>query len=490
MKVALDSDTIGEIAESGSRLERHSTMKTKTREGALKTENQITEGVIWKQLLLFFFPILFGTLFQQLYNAADAVIVGRFVGKEALSAVGGGTGTVINLLVGFFVGLSSGATVVISQYYGAKKAELVDYAVHTAMAFSIISGLLLMVGGIVTAPAILTAMDTPTDVLDPAILYIRIYYVGTVGNLIYNVGSGILRAVGDSRRPLYFLIASCFTNILLDLLLIVCLDLGVAGAAIATICSQALSAALVILVLVRVKDMHRLDLHRIRTDRKMLHRIIRIGFPAGLQSVMYSLSNIIIQTAINGLGTDTVAAWTVYGKIDALFWMTVSSFGIAITTFAGQNYGAGKGDRVRKGIRSCLLMCFTSTILISVLLRLAGHIIYGLFTSDPEVMRIGMQIVHFLVPTFITYVCVEVISGALRGVGDCWIPTLICLSGICLIRILWIMLAVPLRPDVYTVTFSYPLTWTITSILFILYYCFFSKIRIFRPRPERMSDLA
>ena len=180
-----------------------------------------------------------------------------------------------------------------------------------------------------------------------------------------------------------------------------------------------------------------------------------------------------------------MAAWTVYGKMDAFFWMTISSFGIAITTFAGQNFGAGKLDRVRKGVRSCLAMCFGSTILIRVLLCLGGHILYGLFTSDPEVMRIGMQIVYFLVPTFATYVCVEVLSGALRGVGDCWIPTLICLSGICLIRVLWIMLAVPRRPDVYTVTFSYPLTWTITSLLFIVYYCFFSKIKIACRRRER-----
>lgn len=457
-----------------------------TQTAAQTAENKITEGVIWKQLLLFFFPILFGTLFQQLYNAADAVIVGRFVGKEALSAVGGGTGTVINLLVGFFVGLSGGASVVISQYYGARKAELVEYAVHTAIAFCILGGFVLMVGGILTAPAILTAMDTPADVLDPSILYIRIYYVGTIGNLIYNVGAGILRAVGDSRRPLYFLIASCFANILLDLLLIVCFDLGVAGAGIATICSQALSAVLVILVLVRVKDMHRLDLHKIRIDRKMLHRIVQIGFPAGLQSVMYSLSNIIIQAAINGLGTDTVAAWTVYGKMDALFWMTISSFGIAITTFAGQNYGAGKMERVRKGISTCLAMCFASTIVISILLNIGGYFLYSLFTSDPEVLRIGMQIVHFLVPTFFTYVCVEVLSGALRGVGDCWIPTVICLSGICLIRVLWIMLAVPQRPDIYTMTFSYPLTWTITSVLFIVYYCFFSKIRVFRRRRKSL----
>ncbi len=457
-----------------------------TQTAAQTAENKITEGVIWKQLLLFFFPILFGTLFQQLYNAADAVIVGRFVGKEARSAGGGGTGTVINLLVGFFVGLSGGASVVISQYYGARKAELVEYAVHTAIAFCILGGFVLMVGGILTAPAILTAMDTPADVLNPSILYIRIYYVGTIGNLIYNVGAGILRAVGDSRRPLYFLIASCFANILLDLLLIVCFDLGVAGAAIATIYSQALSAVLVILVLVRVKDMHRLDLHKIRIDRKMLHRIVQIGFPAGLQSVMYSLSNIIIQAAINGLGTDTVAAWTVYGKMDALFWMTISSFGIAITTFAGQNYGAGKMERVRKGISTCLAMCFASTIVISILLNIGGYFLYSLFTSDPEVLRIGMQIVHFLVPTFFTYVCVEVLSGALRGVGDCWIPTVICLSGICLIRVLWIMLAVPQRPDIYTMTFSYPLTWTITSVLFIVYYCFFSKIRVFRRRRKSL----
>ena len=219
----------------------------------------------------------------------------------------------------------------------------------------------------------------------------------------------------------------------------------------------------------------------------MLKRIIRIGFPAGLQSVMYSFSNIIIQTAINSLGTDTVAAWTVYGKLDALFWMTISSFGIAITTFVGQNYGAGKSERVRKGIRSCLAMSFAAAIFISIVLRICGHAIYAFFTSDPEVMRIGIQITWFLVPTFATYVCVEILSGALRGVGDCWIPTLICLSGICLIRILWIMLAVPRKPDIYTIIFSYPLTWCTTSILFIVYYCFFSKIRIANQHQKQLS---
>lgn len=438
--------------------------------------NKITEGVIWKQLLLFFFPILFGTFFQQLYNAADAVIVGRFVGKEALSAVGGGTGTVINLLVGFFIGLASGATVIISQYYGAKRAEMVGYAVHTAIAFSLAAGLLLMLIGIPLAPAILRAMNTPADVLDLAILYIRIYFAGIIGNLIYNIGSGILRAVGDSKRPLYFLIASCLSNIVLDLFFVVVLRMGVAGAALATILSQLLSAVLVILVLMRTRDMHRLELRKIGFDGRMFRRIIRIGFPAGLQSVMYSLSNVIIQAAINGEGTDTVAAWTVYGKLDVVFWMVINAFGIAVTTFVGQNYGAGKIDRVRRGIKSCLAMTLGSTVVISVFLYFACGGIYSLFTQDAEVLRIGVEVTRFLVPVYFTYICIEILSGALRGVGDVWVPTAICLSGICILRVVWIMAAVPMWPGIKSIIFSYPLTWVVTTVLFVVYYCFFSKI--------------
>ena len=440
--------------------------------------NQITEGTIWKQLLLFFFPILFGTFFQQLYNAADAMIVGRFVGKEALSAVGGGTGTIINLLVGFFVGLASGATVIISQYYGAKRAELVGYAVHTSIAFSLAAGVLMMVGGIIAAPAMLRAMDTPPEVLDFAVLYIRIYFVGMIPNLIYNMGAGILRAVGDSKRPLYFLIASCLTNIVLDLLLVIVFRMGVAGAALATILSQALSAALVVWVLVRTTDMYRLDMHKIRFDGKMFGKIIQIGLPAGLQSVMYSASNIIIQAGVNALGTDTVAAWTAYSKIDCLFWMIVSAFGISVTTFVGQNFGAGKNDRVRKGVRVCMGMTAVTTVFLSLVLYRFGDLFYRLFTTDSEVIVIGSNILHFLVPTYITYITIEILSGALRGVGDCWIPMLLSCGGICVIRILWMFFAVPLRQDIYTIVFSYPLTWTITTVLFFIYYLCFSKLKV------------
>lgn len=444
------------------------------------TGNQITEGVIWKQLLLFFFPILFGTFFQQLYNAADAIIVGRFVGKEALSAVGGGTGTLIQLLVGFFVGLSGGASVVISQYYGAKREEMVQYAVHTSIAFSILVGLLMMIGGIAAAPAVLRAMDTPEAVLGPSITYLQIYFVGIIGNLIYNMGSGILRAVGDSKRPLYFLIAGCLTNIALDVVLVVFCQLGVAGAALATILSQALSAVLVISVLARSKEMYRLNLRGIRIDRRMFGRIIRIGLPAGLSSVMYSSSNVLIQASINALGTDTVAAWTAYSKIDCIFWMMINAFGISVTTFVGQNFGAGRVDRVRKGIRVCVGMSILTTVLLSTLLYFFGIHFYSLFTADAAVVEIGISVLRFLVPVYITYVAIEILSGALRGVGDCWVPTIISCLGICVIRVLWVTFAVPLNNNIYMIAFSYPLTWTVTSILYILYYLFFSRLRVVR----------
>nr|WP_318683920.1 MATE family efflux transporter [uncultured Acetatifactor sp.] len=457
-------------------------MNTRQKPLAAEAGNRITEGVIWKQLLLFFFPILLGTFFQQLYNAADAMIVGRFVGKEALSAVGGGTGTIIQVLVGFFVGLSSGATVVISQYYGAKRAEMVEYAVHTAVAFSLAAGALMMIAGIVAAPAVLEAMDTPADVLEPSIIYIRIYFAGLIGNLIYNMGSGILRAVGDSKRPLYFLIASCMTNIVLDLLFVVVFHMGVAGAAAATIISQALSAALVIWVLMRTKDMYRLELKKIRFDGRMFARIIRIGLPAGLQSIMYSLSNLMIQASVNALGTDTVAAWTAYSKIDSVYWMIINAFGIAATTFVGQNFGAGKKDRVRKGIRVCMGLSFGSTIILSFLLYTVGGSFYSLFTADAAVTEIGVEMLKFLAPFYFTYVSIEILSGALRGVGDCWVPMLMSCIGVCVLRILWIVAVVPLRRDIYNIMFSYPLTWTVTSVLFVLYYLLFSKMKVGKKR--------
>jgi putative MATE family efflux protein len=444
-------------------------------------KNQITEGVIWQQLLLFFFPILFGTFFQQLYNAADAMIVGRFVGKEALSAVAGSSGMLVQLIVGFFVGLSSGAGVLVSQYYGAKRPEMVGYAVHTVLTFGIIAGTVMMIVGIAAAPWMLTAMGTPEDVLELSITYMRIYFCGMIANLLYNTGAAILRAVGDSRRPLYFLMVSCLTNIVLDTVLVVVLRLGVRGAALATILSQLLSASMVMTALIRTKDMHHLDIRKLRLDGRMLGRMIRIGFPSGLQSVMYGLSNVIIQSGINSLGTDSVAAWASYSKIDSLFWMMINAFGIAVTTFVGQNYGAGKTERVRAGIRTCMGMAFAASIGMSAVIYHWGIYGFELFTTDAEVIRIGTAMIRYLSRFYVLYVTIEILSGAMRAVGDSWAPMLLCLFGVCALRVSWILFVVPLNRNMYMIMFSYPLTWVVTTILFVVYYLFFSRLRIRKP---------
>ena len=442
-------------------------------------DNKIVNGSIFGQLLLFFFPILFGTFFQQLYNTADAMVVGRFVGKQALAAVGGSTSTLINLLVGFFIGLSSGATVVISQYYGAGKADKVHWAVHTSVAFSVVGGLVMMVVGIACAHPALVAMKTPDDVMGHSMIYLRIYFVGTGANLLYNMGAGILRAVGDSKRPLYFLIISCFVNIALDLFFVAYLKIGVAGAALATILSQCISAAMVMVCLMRTKDIYQLVWKAVRIDRRMLRRIVRIGFPAGMQSIMYNVSNVIIQTGVNTLGTDNVTAWATYGKVDGLFWMMISALGISATTFVGQNYGAGRMDRVRKGTSVCMGIGVLLTTIVGVVLYTGGYLLVDLFTEDAEVRRISMELVRFMVPTFITYIAIEVLSGTLRGVGDAWMPLVITGVGICAVRVLWIIVALPVRPHILTAAFSYPLTWTITSLAFVVYYYCFSRLRRF-----------
>lgn len=445
--------------------------------------NGITEGSIFGQLLLFFFPILFGTFFQQLYNTADAVVVGRFVGKQALAAVGGTTSTLINLMVGFFVGLSSGATVVISQYYGAKKADKVHWAVHTSVAFSVIGGVLFMAVGLVGARWALTAMHTPEDVMDHAVTYIRIYFLGMVPNLLYNMGAGILRAVGDSRRPLYFLIGSCFVNIILDVVLVAVLRMGVAGAALATISSQLFSAILVILCLTRTQDMYKVEWRKIRIDGRMLQRIIRIGIPAGMQSVMYNISNIIIQAGVNNLGTDNVTAWATYGKVDGLYWMMINALGISATTFVGQNFGAGRLDRVRKGAGACMVIGVVLTASVGVVLYNGGHLLVELFTTDQQVQAISMDLLHFMVPTFITYIAIEILSGTLRGVGDAWMPLIITGIGVCAVRVLWIMFVLPHYHTIIGAAFCYPLTWSLTTVAFVIYYYFFSSLRRWKLKP-------
>ena len=432
--------------------------------------NGITEGVIWKQLLLFFFPIVLGTFFQQLYNTADAIIVGKAVGKEALAAVGGSTGTLINLLVGFFVGLASGASVIIAQLFGARRAQDVSRAVHTTIALALSSGALLTAVGLLCAGGILELMGTPQEVMAYALPYLNIYFLGMIPQLVYNIGSGVLRAVGDSRRPMLFLICAALTNIVLDVLLVLGLGLGVRGAAIATVLSQVVSAVLILVSLCHAQPVYRLHFRRIRFHGDMLLRIVRIGLPAGLQSVMYSLSNMIIQASVNGFGTDVMAAWTAYGKIDGLYWMMISAFGVSITTFAGQNFGARRYDRMRRSVRVCLGMAAGVTVFMTALILVIGRPMLGMFTDDAHVVEMGMSIIRLIVPTWITYLCIEILSGAMRGAGDSLMPTLMTLTGVCLMRVFWVTVVVPRMHQLPVLMLSYPITWVITSCMFIVYY--------------------
>lgn len=439
------------------------------------SKNQITEGVIWKQLLFFFFPILLGTLFQQLYNTADTVVVGRFVGTQALAAVGGSTGQIVNLIVNFFVGLASGATVIIARYYGARDRIKLNNALHTAIALSIVGGIVTGIAGILLTPSLLKMMNTPADVIEGSTMYLRIYFAGIIFVFVYNIGSGILRAVGDSKRPLYFLIVCCFLNIFLDILFVVYLKLGVKGAAFATVISQAVSALLVILSLTKSVDIYRLRPNKIRFYKSLLIAIITIGLPAGLQSVMYGISNIIIQTSLNSLGTETVAAHTAFAKIDAIYWMISGAFSVSIITFIGQNYGARKFDRMKKSIKVCLLMDLIASLLLTTVMFLAGPYLLRLFTSDQEVIEIGMQIIHIIAPSYALFIFIEILSSSLRGMGNVVVPMLMTCGGVCVLRILWIFIFVRTHLSVTTILMSYPISWGFTAVLFIIYFMFYQK---------------
>lgn len=437
--------------------------------------NQITEGIIWRQLLLFFFPIVFGTFFQQLYNTIDTVIVGQFVGKAALASVGGSATQLINLVVGFFTGLSSGASVVIAQFFGAKDERSVKESLHTAYAFSILGSIVISALGIGLAPQLLRWMNTPEELLADSTLYLRIYFAGILFVFIFNVGSSILRAVGDSKNPLYYLIACCFINIFLDLLFVIVFHLGVAGVAYATFLSQAISALLVTHKLMTSHSILTLKIRDIRLHKNVLKSQLWIGLPAGFQSVMYSISNVIIQAALNRFGTDTVAAWSAYGKLDAIFWMVSGAIGISITTFVGQNYGARKYDRVHKSVRICLGIDSIISVILIVFLMLFRVPLFRLFTQDPSVIRIGSDMLALITPCYIFFVFIEVLAGALRGMGDVMIPTLITLLGVCVLRLIWIAVVLQISPTVNAIIYSYPATWIATAVLFIIYYLYKKK---------------
>lgn len=435
-----------------------------------QTKNEITEGIIWKQLLLFFFPILLGTFFQQLYNTIDSVIVGQFVGKEALASVGGSSAQIVALVVGFFTGLSSGAAVTIAQFTGARKEATANAGLHNAYAIAVAGGIALTFIGILTAPFMLRLMNTPAEIMADSLIYLRIYFGGILFVLVYNMGSAILRATGDSRNPLYILIICCVINIILDMVFVLVFHMGVMGVAIATLLAQAVSAFLVTYKLMRSGGLLHLSLRKIRFHGSLLKLQLKLGIPTGFESVLFAITNIAIQASINTFGTDTAAAWSAFGKLDAIFWMVSTAFGISITTFVGQNYGAGKMDRVRRSTRVCLCMdLVVSFVLVAVLIGARG-LLFRLFTADETVVQIGSDMLLFITPWYIVYVFIEVLGGSLRGRGNVIVPVVITLLGVCVLRIIWLTGVLRISPTIHAIIFSYPVTWVITALAFIGYY--------------------
>ena len=438
-----------------------------------KTQD-FTKGVIWKQLLFFFFPILIGSFFQQLYNTVDTIIVGQACGTNALAAVGS-TGNLTNLVVNFYVGLSTGASVVIAQYYGAHNKDKIHQAVHTSYMLAIVSGIIMMLFGLFFSYQCLDAIGVPHDILNDASLYMRLYFLGMIPGAIYNIGSGILRAVGDSKRPLYYLIICSIVNVVFDFVFVVILHKGIAGAAIATFIAQTVCAILVTIQLMFSKNVYQLTLSKIKFHLPVLKKIVKIGAPAGIQSTMYSIANIVLQTHINAFGTQTIASWSVYVKIDALFWMVMAAIGAAITTFVGQNYGAHLYDRIQKGARTALAIALTMAVSLSVILCFGGSYITKLFSSDPAIVNQCQSLIFFLMPFYFSYCCVEIFSGTMRGCGESFKPMILVCLGICVLRVAWVTFISPHYPTLKGVVISYPITWFTTSFLFIIYYKHFKK---------------
>jgi putative MATE family efflux protein len=429
----------------------------------------LTEGVIWKKLLFFLLPIFLGSLFQQLYTTVDAIIIGQFAGKDALASIE----AILNLTklpLNFFIGISVGATIIIAQYIGAKESEKLSNAAHTAVAFAFTGGLILSAIGILGSPVFLRLLNVPDDIYGYTLSYARIYFAGMAVSMTYNMGAGVLRAAGDSKTPFYFLIAANIANVLLDLLFVGLFKWHTAGAALATVLSQLLSAVLIIAALLRTPRPCRITLKKIRFHKPVLREIFLLGLPAGFQSSSYSIANMIIQSSINAFGINSIAAWAVCGKLDFLIWATVDSFGAAISTFVAQNFGARLYGRARSGVVSCLGMALIVIAAISAILYLFCRPLSRIFVNDHEVINLAVSLMRFLAPFYFLYIGGAILSGAIRGTGETFKPMGITLSGTCACRILWILYAVPTRPTLKMVILSFPVSWFITSAAFIVFY--------------------
>lgn len=432
----------------------------------------LTEGPILSGLFQLFWPIMLGALLQQCYNTIDVAIVGNCLGKEALAAVGGTSSTMTNLMMEFLVGISSGAAVVIAQYFGADRRRELSESVRTAMGIGAVLGLVLGIAGIVMAPSVLGWLHAPAEIAGMAKTYLQTYFCGLVPMALYNTGAAILRAVGDTKRPLYFLVLCCILNLLLDLLFVAGLGWGILGAALATVVSQTLSAVLVLWALFRSRECFRLSLQGSRDWGRNLKQMLAIGLPSGLQAVMYSISNMVVQSQVNTFSTDVIAASSVFDRLEGFFWMMFNAYGVAVLTFMGQNYGAGEGKRMRRGIRIALAAGVALALLLSGLAMAGGRWFFRMFTNDTAVQEMGLSILYFMMPWYFIYVFIEVFSGAIRSTGEAVKPMLICSFGICAVRMAWGLWVAPAFHEIRVLLLGYPISWTVTAGMFLVYYRF------------------
>ena len=430
-------------------------------------QHDLTVGVVWKRLLVFFLPIAAGTCIQQLYNAVDGLIVGRFVGTVALVAVGGSAAQII---IGFFVAMTAGASVVIAQVYGAGRREAVRSATGNAIVAFALLGLALMAVGLIAAPAMLRLLQTPEDTIAASVLYLRIYFLGVPFILVLNMESNMLRAVGDSVSPFLYMVVGCVTNIVLDAVFVIVCRWGVAGVAIATVLAQVVNMLLLTVRLLRGEEATRPDFRSFSLRSGYLKSMLRIGLPAGAQNAMYGVSNMIVQVGVNSLGTVVVASWAMTSKTDGIFWAVSNALGAAITSFVGQNLGAGRRDRVKLCVKQGMILSFSISVGLSALIMLAAKPLLHILTTDQAVIDTTYEMMTYFVPFYFTWTLIEVLSAVLRGAGDAVRPVIIIGLGVCLFRIIWILTVFRWVHTLPILCYCYAVSWVITGLAILVYY--------------------
>lgn len=449
----------------------------------LSSHYDMTRGPILPQVLQFSLPLIASSLLQLLYNAADVAVVGQFAGAESLAAVGS-TSSLINLLVNLFIGMSLGGNVIIAHAHGAGDHQGIRKAVHTTITLALISGVLVMILGVVTARPLLHLMGSPDDVIDLAALYVTIYFLGMPANMLYNFGAGILRAVGDTRRPLLYLAVSGLLNVALNLLLVIVFHMGVAGVAIGTVASQVLSAAFVLIYLMRTEGVIHLDLHALGIDREYMLQILRVGIPAGLQSVLFNISNVIIQSAVNSQGSIVMAGNAAASNLEGFVYVIMNAIAQAALTFSSANRGAKEYGRVRKILWVTLITAGLLGFGIGMLVLLFGDKLLTIYNTDPQVIQMGMVRLSIILPTYFLCGLMDVSASQMRGMGYSILPMMVSLTGACLLRIVWIMTVYAASPTMETLYISYPISWFITLMAHLGCYLFIALPKLRRQERE------